>query len=320
MMAKRDPDSEESAFATTATDLPKSDPSQPPSDNQDADISPEWTLKFQAFLGENQRAYKKSAEELRQLRDRIEILMAKDHIRPSANPYAAPCLMIPKPGNPKELRLVIDHRMLNKQTVKDKYPLPDIQVMFDEMHGVKFFSSFDAVDGFWQRDLGHLSFVRIFIDDVVVFSNTLEEHHRHAEQLLLICREKGVFLKRSKVQLLKKSLRFLDHTISADGCRPASTTRRQWHRTGGVLMQDNGDGLRVIAYESRQFSAAEQNYHTGEREFCALHYCTTVTWRHYLTFTNFRLQGDHRPLEWLMEPGRKLSRRQARWYTLYEFS
>ena len=70
----------------------------------------------------------------------------------------------------------------------------------------------------------------------------------------------------------------------------------------------------MIAYASRQFSAAEQNYHTGERELCALHRCTTVTWRHYLIFTNFRLQGDHRPLEWLMEPGRELSRRQARWY------
>ena len=195
------------------------------------------------------------------MRDRIETLMAKGYIRPSASPYAAPCLMVPKPGNPKELRLVIDYRMLNRQTIKDKYPLPDIQVMFDEMHGAKFFSSFDAVDGFWQvpmapgdvektafttqmgsyewlvmpqglqnspsqyqrrmqRALGHLPFVRIFIDDVVVFSNTLEDHHRHVEQLLLTCREKGVFLKRSKVQLLKKYLRFLGHTISADGCRP----------------------------------------------------------------------------------------------------
>ncbi|KAK3234323.1 hypothetical protein CYMTET_55424 [Cymbomonas tetramitiformis] len=83
---------------------------------------------------------------------------------------------------------------------------------------------------------------------------------------------------------------------------------------GGVLMQDTGDGMQVIAYDSRQFSAAEQNYHTGERELCALHHCTTVTWRHYLCFSEFRLQGDHRPLEWLMSPGRELSRRQARWY------
>ncbi|KAK3287906.1 hypothetical protein CYMTET_4584 [Cymbomonas tetramitiformis] len=299
MMAKKDPDSEQSAFAAVATDLTAENPSPLPSDNQDADVSPEWTLKFQGFMGKkfeaevcdalpnlehlrhdaqdevyvpldaelskkgppSQRAYKKSAEELRQLRDHIETLMAKGYIRPSASPYAAPCLMVPKPGNPKELRLVIDYRMLNKQTIKDKYPLPDIQVMFDEMHGAKFFSSFDAVDGFWQvpmapgdvektafttqmgsyewlvmpqglqnspsqyqrrmqRALGHLPFVRIFIHDVVVFSNTIEEHYNHVEQLLLTCREKGVFLKRSKVQLLKKSLRFLGHTISADGCRP----------------------------------------------------------------------------------------------------
>ncbi|KAK3236654.1 hypothetical protein CYMTET_53215, partial [Cymbomonas tetramitiformis] len=83
---------------------------------------------------------------------------------------------------------------------------------------------------------------------------------------------------------------------------------------GGVLMQDLGQGLRPIAYEGRQFSPAEQNYGTGERELCALHHCCTVAWRHYLVFTNFKLQGDHRPLEWLMSPGRELSRRQARWY------
>ncbi|KAK3287883.1 hypothetical protein CYMTET_4616 [Cymbomonas tetramitiformis] len=77
---------------------------------------------------------------------------------------------------------------------------------------------------------------------------------------------------------------------------------------------DCGEGLKVIAYESRQFSTAEQNYHTGERELCGLHHCTTVTWRHYLIFTAFKLQGDHRPLESPMEPGRELSRRQARWY------
>ncbi|KAK3274213.1 hypothetical protein CYMTET_17590 [Cymbomonas tetramitiformis] len=484
MVAEKSPDDTASAFAATAID---SENAEPAADTEDAEVSPEWTLKFQDFWGEEykkemttalpnidglrhdpqdeaninldpelskkgppcQRIYKKSAEELRQLRERVETLMSKGYIRPSSSPYAAPCLMVPKPGNPKELRLVIDYRLLNRQTVKDKYPLPDIQMMFDEMQGAKFFSSFDAVDGFWQvpmapgdvektafttqmgsyewlvmpqglqnspsqyqrrmqRALGHLPFVRIFIDDVVVFSNTAAEHYEHVKQLLLTCREKGVFLKRSKCQLLKKSLRFLGHCISADGCRPqhdkvaavrdwpeletvthvrqflglAGYYRRfihcfseiaqpltrltksdvpwewgpmqQWAfeelkkaltsapvlalpnikgaadgtapfvvqtdasgiALGGVLMQDNGDGLglRVIAYESRQFSAAEQNYHTGERELGALHHCTTVTWRHYLIFTNFRIQGDHRPLEWLMEPGRELSRRQARWY------
>ncbi|KAK3286442.1 hypothetical protein CYMTET_6004 [Cymbomonas tetramitiformis] len=102
---------------------------------------------------------------------------------------------------------------------------------------------------------------------------------------------------------------------AADGTAPFLVqTDASGVALGGVLMQDTGEGLKVIAYESRQFSAAEQNYHTGERELCALHHCTTVTWRHYLIFSEFGLQGDHRPLEWLMSPGRELSRRQARWY------
>ena len=74
---------------------------------------------------------------------------------------------------------------------------------------------------------------------------------------------------------------------------------------GGVLMQDTGEGMKVIAYDSRQFSAAEQNYHTGERELCALHHCTTVTWRHYLCFSEFRLQGDHRPQPGVVDVSRE---------------
>eukprot|EP00854_Cymbomonas_tetramitiformis_P034183 gene34183-biopygen18681 len=80
------------------------------------------------------------------------------------------------------------------------------------------------------------------------------------------------------------------------------------------MMQDQGKGLQPIAFESRQFSRAEQNYHPGERELCAIHHCTTVTWRHYLIFTAFKLMGDHKPLYWLFAPARELSRRQARWY------
>ncbi|KAK3259784.1 hypothetical protein CYMTET_31233 [Cymbomonas tetramitiformis] len=106
-----------------------------------------------------------------------------------------------------------------------------------------------------------------------------------------------------------------DMKAAADGSAPFLVqTDASGVALGGVLVQDTGDGMRVIAYDSRQFSAAEQNYHTGERELCALHHCTTVTWRHYLFSSDFRLQGDHRPLEWLMSPGRELSRRQARWY------
>eukprot|EP00854_Cymbomonas_tetramitiformis_P005930 gene5930-biopygen5959 len=99
----------------------------------------------------NKRPYKMSMVESNQLRERLDELLSKGYyIRPSSSPFAAPCLMVPKPGKPRILRLVIAYRLLNSQTVNDRYPLPDIQQLFDEMHGAKYFSSFDAVDGFWQ--------------------------------------------------------------------------------------------------------------------------------------------------------------------------
>ena len=155
-------------------------------DTRDAKISPTWRQRFQDFFTKYsetlrkalpeasklrrttedmaritrkadaeggppcRRPYRMSVEELRQLLERVEQLMEKGYIRPSCSPYAAPCLMVPKPGDPKTLRLVVDYRQLNQQTVRDRYPLPDIQLMFDEMQGATFFSSFDAVDGFWQ--------------------------------------------------------------------------------------------------------------------------------------------------------------------------
>ena len=81
---------------------------------------------------------------------------------------------------------------------------------------------------------------------------------------------------------------------------------------GGVLMQDSGDRLRPIAFESRSLNPAEQNYSTTEKELLALLHCCKI-WRHYFEDSKWVIQGDHRPLQWLFEPGRELTRRQARW-------
>ncbi|KAK3248122.1 hypothetical protein CYMTET_42401 [Cymbomonas tetramitiformis] len=75
----------------------------------------------------HRRNYKLSQEELRQLRAQLDELLAKGCIRPSASPWGCPVLIVPKPSKPKELRLVIDYRQINEITVKDKYPLPDVQ-------------------------------------------------------------------------------------------------------------------------------------------------------------------------------------------------
>jgi hypothetical protein len=81
---------------------------------------------------------------------------------------------------------------------------------------------------------------------------------------------------------------------------------------GAVLMQDQGKGLQPISYESKALTPAQQNWSTTDRElYGVVHACEI--WRHYLQGTDFRVIGDHLPLEALFSPAKELNRRQARW-------
>eukprot|EP00854_Cymbomonas_tetramitiformis_P020129 gene20129-biopygen20756 len=102
----------------------------------------------------HRRGYKLSQEELRQLRQQLDELLAKGHIRPSASPWGCPVLMVPKPSNPKELRLVIYYRQINEIPIKEKYPLPDVQSLLDDLQGATVFSTMDALWEFWQIPMG----------------------------------------------------------------------------------------------------------------------------------------------------------------------
>ena len=65
-------------------------------------------------------------------------LLEKNYIRPSVSPWGALVLFVNKKDG--TLRLCIDYRKLNKVTVKNKYPLPRIDDLFDQMKGAKLFS------------------------------------------------------------------------------------------------------------------------------------------------------------------------------------
>ena len=74
-------------------------------------------------------------------------MLDKKLIRPSVSPWGAPMLFVRKDGN---MRLCIDHRILNKVTIKNRYPLPKIDDLFDQMKGVTVFSKFDLRSGYHQ--------------------------------------------------------------------------------------------------------------------------------------------------------------------------
>ena len=80
----------------------------------------------------------------------LDEMLAKGFIRPSSSAYAPPVMFVPKPDG--TLRMVLDYRDLNSQTVKDRYPLPRDHDLFDQlqMNGARFLSSLDLLYGYWQ--------------------------------------------------------------------------------------------------------------------------------------------------------------------------
>ena len=74
--------------------------------------------------------------------------MDKGYIRPSVSPWGAPVLFVKKKDG--TLRLCIDYRQLNKVTIKNKYPLPRIDDLFDQLGGAFVFSKIDLRSGYHQ--------------------------------------------------------------------------------------------------------------------------------------------------------------------------
>jgi hypothetical protein len=96
----------------------------------------------------SKRAYRVSRPELVELKKHIDELLEKGYIRPSTSPWAAPVLFMEKKDGTK--RMCIDYRSLNEVTVKNKYPLPRIEDLFDQLRGVDVFSKIDLRSGYHQ--------------------------------------------------------------------------------------------------------------------------------------------------------------------------
>jgi hypothetical protein len=92
--------------------------------------------------------YRMSTPELVELKLQLKEMMDKGYIRPSVSPWGAPVLFVKKKDG--TLRLCIDYRKLNKVTIKNKYPLPRIDDLFDQLGGASIFSKIDLRSGYHQ--------------------------------------------------------------------------------------------------------------------------------------------------------------------------
>ena len=91
--------------------------------------------------------YRMAPAELKELNEQLKELLDKGFIRPSSSPWGAPVLFMKKDGS---LRLCIDYRQLNKVTIKNKYPLPRIDNLFDQLQGARCFFKIDLRSGYHQ--------------------------------------------------------------------------------------------------------------------------------------------------------------------------
>jgi len=185
-------------------------------------------------------------------------LLEKQFIRPSVSPCGASVLLVKKKD--ESLRLCIDYRQLNKYTIKNRYPLPRIDDLIDQLRGASVLSKIDLRSGYHQirvkaEDIPKTAFrtrygyyeyqvipfgvtnapavfmdymnrifhpfldffVVVFIDDILIYSKTFEEHEKHLIVVLQILKDKKLYAKMSKCEFWLEEIKFLGHVISKKG-------------------------------------------------------------------------------------------------------
>nr|GFA22189.1 retrotransposon protein [Tanacetum cinerariifolium] len=116
-------------------------------------IPPERGVEFgiKLILGTqpiSKAPYRIASIKLKELKEQLHELLDLGCIRPSVSPWGAPVLFVKKKDG--SMRLFIDYHNLNHVTIRNRYPLPQIDDLFDQLQGVKFFSKIDLKSGYHQ--------------------------------------------------------------------------------------------------------------------------------------------------------------------------
>ncbi|WVZ98035.1 hypothetical protein U9M48_043518 [Paspalum notatum var. saurae] len=190
-------------------------------------------------------------DELRELKVQLQEQLDKGFIRPSSSPWGCPALFVEKKDQGGK-RLCVDYRPLNAVTIKNKYPLPHIDILFDRLAGAKVWllsnkdreedipkTAFSTGYGLYEylvMSFGLTNapaffmymmnsvfmneldkFVVVFIDDILIYSKSEKEHEEHLKVVLTRLREHKLYAKFSKCAFLLKEVSFLGHILSEKG-------------------------------------------------------------------------------------------------------
>ncbi|KAJ9520579.1 hypothetical protein QJQ45_007435 [Haematococcus lacustris] len=110
--------------------------------------SVDHVIQLESGTPPNRPVYRMSQEELDELKRQLDELLAKGYIRPSTSPFGSAVLFVRKKDG--SLRLCVDYRALNQLTIKNRYPLPRIDDLLDQLAGARVFSKIDLKSGYHQ--------------------------------------------------------------------------------------------------------------------------------------------------------------------------
>ncbi|GJX75633.1 putative reverse transcriptase domain-containing protein, partial [Tanacetum coccineum] len=247
---------------------------------------------------------------MQELSNQLKEPQDKGFIRPSSSPWGAPVLFVKKKDG--SFYMCIDYRELNKLTIKNRYPLPKIDDLFDQLQGSRYFSKIDLRSGYHQlrvreEDIPKTAFrMRRFIINFLKIAKPLTLLNKKDKKFEWGNEQENTF------QTLKDMLcdaPILALPKGADDFVVYCDASNQGF--GFVLMQRNKE----IAYTFRQVKIHEKNYTTHDLELGAMVFALKM-WRHYFYGTKSVIYTDHKSLQHIFDK-KELNMRQRRWIELF---
>ncbi|GKC42738.1 putative reverse transcriptase domain-containing protein [Tanacetum coccineum] len=323
----------------------------------DVIVGMDWLAKYHAVIDYAKKIvprapYRLAPSKMKELSEQLQELSDKGFIRPSSSPWGAPVLFVKKKDG--SFRMCIDYRELNKLMVKNRYPLPRIDDLFDQLQGSSVYSKIDLRSGYHQlrvrkEDIPKMAFrtrydhyefqvmpfgltnaPTVFIDlmnrvckpyldkFVIVF----------IDDILIYSRDKKEHEEHFKaiLELLKKEELYAKFSKCLAGyyrrfiegfskiAKPITKLTQKKVAFEWGLGAVLMQNEKVIAYASRQLKIHEKNYTTHDLELGAVVFALKI-WRHYLYGTKCMVFTDHKSLQHILDQ-KELNMRQRRWLEL----
>eukprot|EP00253_Pinus_taeda_P021454 PITA_21454 len=296
-----------------------------------------------------------------EIKRQIQELLQKGHIRLSSSPCESPIVLVQKKDG--TWILCIDYRALNKIIVRNRYPIPWIDDLLDQLKGEKYFSkidlksvyhqvpiepsdvwktSFKAKEGLFEwlvmpfgltnapatfmRLMDDIlrpftnSFVVVYLDDILIFIQSWEEHLHHIRQVLQTLRQHNLCANLAKCTFgmtQKAFIELKDRLCTApvlalpDLQQPFEVEKDVSDYAIGAVLTQHGH---LVAYHSETLSDTVRKYPTYDKEMYSIVQACRQ-WKHYILGKETVIHTDHRPLQFIQTQGELQNDRHQKWST-----